>query len=89
MTSLVLWAGGFAHDLDVNAAGNRLRESQVYIVQGTQDEFITEESKQKQAELISTLGLPVNYKSFDGGHELNMEVFKEILLSKECEGSSR
>lgn len=89
VTSLVLWAGGFAHDLDVHAAGNRLRESQIYVVQGTQDEFITEESKQKQAELISTLGLSVNHKSFDGGHELNMEVFREILLSKECEGSSR
>ncbi|MGY6522486.1 MAG: alpha/beta hydrolase [Mongoliitalea sp.] len=89
VTSLVLWSGGFAHDLDLNAAGNRLRESQIYVVQGAQDEFITEESKQKQAELISTLGLSVNYKSFDGGHELNMEVFKEILLSKECEGSSR
>ena len=87
--TLVLWAGGFAHDLDVHAASTKLKNMQLYSVEGTQDEFITEESKQKQEELISTLGLSVTRKMFDGGHELNLDVFNEIVLSKEYEGSSR
>jgi predicted esterase len=81
--SLVLWAGGFAHDLNVNLAYDRLKNTQIFLVEGSQDEFITAESKQKQEELILSSGLSVNRKYFEGGHELNMEVLKDILFEKE------
>lgn len=81
--SLVLWAGGFAHDLNVNVAYDKLKDTEIFVVQGTEDEFITDESKQKQEELISSVGLSINRRYFNGGHELNMEVLKEILSSKE------
>lgn len=88
ITCLVLWGGGFAHDLDVNLTAERLKNTKLFTVEGDRDELITEESKQKQQELISSLGLPVTHKVFEGGHELDLDLFKEIMLSKECDGSS-
>lgn len=78
--SLVLWSGGFAHDLDFSMAHQSLAETKVSIVLGESDEFLTEEALKKQEELIQLLSAKVELIRFAGGHEIDQSVFSRILL---------
>jgi predicted esterase len=77
--SLVLWAGGFAHDLDFEEIGEKLKESEVLFVTGDSDDLITPESISKQDELISRLSCEVKKLQFEGGHELEIPLLKKIF----------
>lgn len=77
--SLVLWAGGFAHDLDFEEIGEKLTETEVLFVIGDSDELITPESISKQDELISMLSCKVKKLQFKGGHELDLPLLKKIF----------
>lgn len=77
--SLVLWGGGFAHDIELNLAKQKFVHTAVFLVYGTEDKLITEESKKRQEELLLTLGKPSNVLTFDGGHEINPSLLEKIL----------
>lgn len=77
--SLVLWAGGFAHDLDFEEIGEKLKDSEVLFVTGDSDDLITPESISKQDELISRLSCEVKKLQFEGGHELDLPLLKKIF----------
>ena len=53
--SLILWAGGFAHDMKLEDARGKFSQTNLKLVLGTQDELITPESIEKQEELIRSL----------------------------------
>lgn len=80
--TLVLWAGGFALDLNLGAANDSFAQTELIMVLGEKDELITPESIQKQEELISSLGKEVQRFNFDGGHELEAEVLDKIINRK-------
>lgn len=79
ISKLILWGGGFAHDLSIDMSGDKLKETSVAIVLGDQDEFITSESIQKQEELISVLNIQVDKYSYPGGHELHLPTLVRLL----------
>jgi len=77
--SLVLWGGGFAHDIELNLAKQKFVHTAVFLVYGTEDKLITEESKKRQEELLLTLGKPSNVLTYAGGHEINPSLLEKIL----------
>ena len=79
LDSLVLWGGGFAHDLVLNLAKEKFASTEVLLVHGVQDELITEESKKRQEALLLELGKPLNVLTFDGGHEINPSTLEKII----------
>jgi predicted esterase len=77
--SLVLWAGGFAHDLNFEEMGEKLKNTEVMFVTGDSDDLITPESISKQDELISLLHCEVKKLQFKGGHDLDLPLLKKIF----------
>lgn len=79
LDSLVLWGGGFAHDLELNLAKEKFSSTEVLLVNGALDELITEESKQRQEAMLLELGKPINLLTFEGGHEINPAMLEKII----------
>ena len=79
LDSLVLWGGGFAHDLALNLAKEKFAPTAVLLVHGAQDELITEESKKRQEALLIDIGKPLNVLTFEGGHEINPSFLEKII----------
>ena len=76
---LILWSGGFAHDLQWNLAKEKFSNTEIISVLGTKDELITQESIEKQRELFQLLEKDGKPFIFEGGHELPAEVLKKIM----------
>lgn len=76
---IVLWAGGFALDLNIHAAHDTFAETDLILVLGEKDDLITSESIVRQEELILSLGKPVKRLTFEGGHELDARVLEKII----------
>ena len=79
LDSLILWGGGFAHDLVLEVAKERFASTEVILVHGLEDELITEESKKRQEELLLELGKPLNLLTFSGGHEIDPKTIERII----------
>ncbi len=80
--SLILWAGGFALDLELEKVRDVFSETKLIMVLGERDELITSESILKQEELMDELGKTAVKISFPGGHELNADILKKIFNSE-------
>jgi predicted esterase len=79
LDSLVLWGGGFAHDLALEVAKEKFASTEVILVHGLEDELITEESKKRQEELLLELGKPLKLLTFSGGHEIDPQTVERII----------
>lgn len=80
--TLVLWAGGFALDLNLEEAKGKFSETKLILALGDNDEMITSENLQKQEELISRLGKDLQRFTYTGGHELDPELLEKIINPK-------
>ncbi|MCF1749900.1 alpha/beta hydrolase [Mariniradius sediminis] len=76
---LILWSGGFAHDLALEPFGTQVQESEVVLVWGDKDEMLTPEAFQKQDELIKQIPVKVKKIQFDGGHELDKSTLEQLF----------
>ena len=79
LDSLILWGGGFAHDLVLEVAKEKFASTEVILVHGLKDELVTEESKKRQEELLLELGKPLNLVTFSGGHEIDLKTVERII----------
>ncbi len=79
LDSLILWGGGFAHDLVIEVAKEKFAATAVILIHGLEDELVTEESKKRQEELLLELGKPLKHMSFSGGHELDSLTLEKII----------
>lgn len=79
LETMVLWGGGFAHDLVLDVAKEKFAHTNIQVVLGDRDELITEESKRKQTELLEILGKPLDLLTFSGGHELDTALLEKII----------
>ena len=79
LDSLVLWGGGFAHDLALEVAKEKFASTEVILVHGLEDELITEESRERQEELLLELGKPLKLLTFSGGHEIDPKTVERII----------
>lgn len=79
LDSLILWGGGFAHDLVLEVAKEKFASTEVILVHGLKDELVTEESKKRQETLLLELGKPLNLLTFSGGHEIDPKTVERII----------
>lgn len=79
LSSLTLWAGGFAEDLQLDLAKKQFQQTHIRVVLGKEDTIISPESLLRQEALISQLGLPVQRLEFDGGHQLEPKVLEHLF----------
>lgn len=76
---LILWAGIFPPDLDIKSGKSRLQAVKIDLVTGTKDPFITTERKEELARLINYLEVDCNQHSFNGAHDIEYELLKDLL----------
>jgi predicted esterase len=79
LETMVLWGGGFAHDLTLEVAKEKFAATEILVVLGERDELITEESKKKQVDLLEALDKPLKLLTFPGGHELDINLLDKII----------
>ena len=76
---MILWAGGFAHDLNLDLAREKFAKARLILVTGEQDEWVTEEQIKKQEAFIQQLEVPITRHTFQGGHEIDGSLLEKIL----------
>jgi predicted esterase len=76
---LILHSGAFPNDIDFSGLGNILRDKHVFMLRGTEDEFINEDRKKEQKSLIDKLNVEVKEKEFEGKHDIHIDSLKEII----------
>lgn len=76
---MILWAGGFAHDLILEQSRDQFRNTEIQLVFGTKDELITVESLESQRAFFGLLEKEVREVTFEGGHELNIPLLQKII----------
>jgi predicted esterase len=79
ISTLVLWAGGFALDMDLAIAKDSFLDTSVILALGEHDEVISSALIQKQEELISKLEIDVRRLSYPGGHEIESGLLGKII----------
>jgi predicted esterase len=82
INTLVLWAGGFAHDLILGDANLKFQDTKLMLVTGTDDTLMTQESISKQEELIQRLEKEVIRLYFSGGHEIESNLLEKIIQNE-------
>jgi len=75
---LILWAGVFPTDMDFEKVGRLLQDKEVLEVYGTKDPFLTDTRLSEMMQLNQRLGITPQILTFDGQHELNAEVLKQL-----------
>lgn len=78
---LTLWAGLPAHDLELGAAAERLREMDLTLVLGEADEYTRmERAERTQAELLER-GIDSTLMTFPGGHWIDPDTLDALNRS--------
>lgn len=75
---LVLWAGEIPPDLDIAAAAPRLREVEILLVAGHDDEFITPPVLAALSARLREHGIVHRTVAFTGGHVIDQEALRQI-----------
>jgi predicted esterase len=75
---LILYASTFPVDVVPSGNFGTYIKKKIFFVLGTKDEFINAEEKEKQIKALRESGKPVELLSFDGGHEIDPLVLKEL-----------
>ncbi|WP_317191370.1 alpha/beta hydrolase [Hymenobacter guriensis] len=75
---LVLWAGAFPPDVDFSVASYLARRVPITLVCGTHDQYISEADFAAQQDFLHGLGCTPTVLRFDGGHELNANVLRQL-----------
>lgn len=78
---LLLWAGSVPHDMPLPDLKALLSRGKSYLVYGTADEYLAMLKPQEIEKTVAEKGLPVQIKTFNGGHTLHAELLLD--LSKE------
>src|SRR2546430_6086786 len=80
---LILWGGEFPPDLDLtlDTTLGRLRAARLALVYGRSDEDITPKAVQAVTTRLRQHGIPYEEIPFDGGHELDEAVLRELAAS--------
>jgi len=80
---LTLWGGEFPPDLDLNVEAfvSRLRGARLALVYGRSDEYITPKVVQTITTRLRQHAIPYKELPFDGEHEMNEGVLKELAKS--------
>lgn len=78
LAELILWSGDVPPDLDMQPAAQRLRQTRITVVQGSQDVLQPPHQARRQLELLDAAGLSYRTRTFDGGHALDRALLAEL-----------
>ena len=78
---LILWAGLLPEDLDYTPYQTYFNAKKTIFIYGTNDQYVTPERLNWQADFTKKQGLQYQIKTFDGKHIIDRKVLK--LLAKE------
>lgn len=79
VSNIILWAGEPAWDIDYRKEGNPFTKSNVTLVCGTKDPFISEDLLKKLTDNFRKNGPPFSLVRFEGAHEIEAETLNKIL----------
>lgn len=82
IATLVLWAGGFALDLNLEEAREAFADTELVLALGDTDDLISPDQVQQQKALVSSLERDVVSLSYPGGHELDPALLEKIINRK-------
>ena len=88
---LILWGGEFPPDLDLTSAPGvaRLRAAQLTFVYGRSDQFITPKVLAETGKRLQAHEIPYQEIAFDGGHEIEPAVLRQLAEGRETGGGKR
>lgn len=75
----VMWAGSVADDVEVPALQAALAGTDVVLVAGTDDQFMTDKARRMLLAQWATLGITVAEFQYNGAHELESNALRELL----------
>lgn len=77
---LILWGGEVPPDLDLDDATlvGRLSGLRLTFVAGRQDDYITDKILERDAARLRRAGVPFGVVRFEGGHEIDATVLREL-----------
>lgn len=76
---LILWAGIFPHDMDLDLALKTFKGKALFLIYGDQDPFITEEKKSELLKMLETLPFPPEVIPFRGAHDIDLPTLKQLF----------
>ncbi len=76
---LVLWGGGPAHDLDLDAHAGVLRALDLTMVVGTDDPYVPPRRRTLAQKKLARHDIPVTLHTFDGGHRLDDSTLQRVV----------
>ena len=75
---LILWGAYLPDDFDLERGPDRLRSTELILVRGLLDHYISEEAHASQEARLEELGIPFKTITHAGGHELDPAVLRQI-----------
>ncbi len=75
---LILWAGLFPPDLDMQAGSKKLGDKEIMMIYGDQDQFLTEERLLSQQNFIRQLSIQPKTIVFKGGHQIDSDTLSRL-----------
>ncbi len=76
---LVLWGGAPAHDLSLASHADALRAMDLTLVVGTDDPYVTDESRAAVRERLGRHDIPVSVHTYEGGHRIDPDTLQRIV----------
>lgn len=76
--SLILWAGIFPSDMNMELSKKRLHGKKIVFVVGFNDPFVSNEILSEQNELALGMEVSPNIITFDGGHDIDSKILRKI-----------
>lgn len=76
---LILWAGIFPPDMDIESSREKLGNRDVYLVYGTRDPFLNDSRFAEMNMLKEKLGITVKEITFEGEHDIDQNTLLKLL----------
>jgi predicted esterase len=85
VNNLVLWAGQFPADMNLDLTKEALAHTKMYVVYGRQDEFLKDIQHDEYVRNFSIAGFNPRIISFEGKHEIHQETLIKLrdLINKD------
>ncbi|MCO4760665.1 MAG: dienelactone hydrolase family protein [Myxococcales bacterium] len=84
--AVLIWGGAIPRGVDPHALAARSKTGRVELVVGDRDQFATPERRAQMKAALSAAGVPVNVRTFPGGHRLDDGTLE--ALAAELEGAA-
>ena len=75
----VVWAGALATDVDRGAFSAKMNDAEMVLVTGTQDPYVTTETKAAVAKVVTAISPRHRVLEFEGAHQLHAPLLQSLL----------